>query len=87
MKPPFYETRMQNKIVSDEELPGIWWRTMTRPFLHSVLANAARREGVEIVTNSTVAGATFTCAVDKLLAAPCASPFKQNSNTASTRSS
>jgi 2-methyl-3-hydroxypyridine 5-carboxylic acid dioxygenase len=58
MKPPFYETRMQNKIVSDEELPGIWWRTMTRPFLHSVLANAARREGVEIVTNSTVIGAS-----------------------------
>jgi 2-methyl-3-hydroxypyridine 5-carboxylic acid dioxygenase len=58
MKPPFYETRMQNKIVSDEDLPGIWWRTMTRPFLHSVLAGAARREGVEIVTGSTVVGAT-----------------------------
>jgi 2-methyl-3-hydroxypyridine 5-carboxylic acid dioxygenase len=58
MKPPYYETRMQNTIVSDEELPGIWWRTMTRPFLHSVLANAAKREGVEIVTGSTVAGAT-----------------------------
>jgi 2-methyl-3-hydroxypyridine 5-carboxylic acid dioxygenase len=58
MTPPFYETRMQNSIVSDEAMPDIWWRTMTRPFLHSVLANAARREGVEILTGSTVAGAT-----------------------------
>lgn len=58
MRPPFYETRMQNTIVSQEELRDIWWRTMTRPFLHSVLAGAARREGVEIVTGSTVVGAT-----------------------------
>jgi 2-methyl-3-hydroxypyridine 5-carboxylic acid dioxygenase len=58
MTPPYYETRMQNSIVSDEDMPGVWWRTMTRPFLHSVLAGAARREGVEIVTGSTVAGAT-----------------------------
>lgn len=58
MTPPFYETRMQNHIVSDEGLPGIWWRTMTRPFLHSVLAGAARREGVEILTGSEVAGAS-----------------------------
>lgn len=58
MTPPNYETRMQNSIVSQEGLPDIWWRTMTRPFLHTVLASAARREGVEIVTGSTVAGAT-----------------------------
>lgn len=58
MTPPFYETRVQNKIVSDEGMPGIWWRTMTRPFLHSVLAGAARREGVEIVAGSEVVGAT-----------------------------
>lgn len=58
MTPPYYETRMQNRIVSDEGMPGIWWRTMTRPFLHSVLAGAARREGVEIRTGSEVAGAT-----------------------------
>lgn len=58
MTPPFYETRMQNRIVSDEAMTGIWWRTMTRPFLHSVLAGAARREGVEIETGSEVAGAT-----------------------------
>jgi 2-methyl-3-hydroxypyridine 5-carboxylic acid dioxygenase len=57
MQPPFYETRMQNRIVSDEDLPGIPWRTMTRPFLHSVLSSAARREGVEIVTGSEVVGA------------------------------
>ncbi|WP_375400084.1 FAD-dependent oxidoreductase [uncultured Amnibacterium sp.] len=58
MTPPYYETRMQNSIVSDEDLAGIRWRTMTRPFLHSVLASAARREGVEILTGSTVVGAT-----------------------------
>jgi 2-methyl-3-hydroxypyridine 5-carboxylic acid dioxygenase len=58
MTPPFYETRAQNAIVSDEALPGIWWRTMTRPFLHSVLAGAAQREGVEIVLGSEVVGAT-----------------------------
>lgn len=58
MTPPYYETRMNNVIVSDEAMPGFEWRTMTRPFLHSVLAGAARREGVEIVTGSTVAGAT-----------------------------
>lgn len=58
MTPPFYETRVQNAIVSDEALTGIWWRTMTRPFLHSVLVGAAQREGVEIVRNSEVVGAT-----------------------------
>lgn len=57
MRPPFYETRMQNRIVSDEDVPGIPWRTMTRPFLHSVLSAAARREGVEIVTGSEVVAA------------------------------
>lgn len=58
MTPPYYETRMQNRVISKEALPGIWWRTMTRPFLHSVLAEAARRESVDIVMNSEVAGAT-----------------------------
>jgi 2-methyl-3-hydroxypyridine 5-carboxylic acid dioxygenase len=58
MRPPFYETRMQNRIVSDEDVPGIPWRTMTRPFLHSILSTAARREGVEIVTGSEVVAAT-----------------------------
>jgi 2-methyl-3-hydroxypyridine 5-carboxylic acid dioxygenase len=58
MRPPFYETRMQNRIVSDEDVPGIPWRTMTRPFLHSILSTAARREGVEIVTGSEVVAAS-----------------------------
>ena len=57
MRPPFYETRMQNKIVSDEHIPGIPWCTMTRTLLHSVLSDAARREGVEIVTGSEVVSA------------------------------
>ncbi|WP_431247919.1 FAD-dependent oxidoreductase [Leifsonia xyli] len=57
MRPPYYETRMQNRIVSDEAVPGIPWRTMTRPFLHSVLSGAARRAGVEIVTGSEVVAA------------------------------
>lgn len=58
MTPPFYETRMQNKIVSDEAMEGIRWRTMTRPFLHSVLLGAARKAGVEIVAGSKVRAAT-----------------------------
>lgn len=58
MHPPYYETRMQNEIVSDEGLPGIRWRTMTRPFLHSVLLDAARKAGVEILTGSEVISAT-----------------------------
>ncbi len=60
MVPPFYETRMQNTIVSDEDplALGIPWRTMTRPFLHSVLSKAAKGAGVEIATDSEVVGAT-----------------------------
>ncbi|GAA4168442.1 NAD(P)/FAD-dependent oxidoreductase [Gryllotalpicola koreensis] len=58
MTPPFYETRMQNVIVSDEDMPGVWWRTLTRPFLHKVLSEAARHAGVEIATGSEVIGAT-----------------------------
>ncbi len=57
MTPPFYETRMQNEIVSDESLDGLRWRTMTRPFLHSVLLKAARAAGVEIIAGSEVASA------------------------------
>lgn len=57
MTPPFYETRMQNEIVSDEGLAEVPWRTMTRPFLHSVLSTAALRAGVEIRTGSRVVGA------------------------------
>ncbi len=58
MTPHAYETRMQNQTVSVEPLTDVWWRTMTRPFLHNTLATAAQREGVEIVTSSEVVGAT-----------------------------
>jgi 2-methyl-3-hydroxypyridine 5-carboxylic acid dioxygenase len=58
MTPPFYETRMQNQIVSDEAFEDFSWRTMTRPHLHSVLLNAARKAGATIVANSEVRSAT-----------------------------
>jgi 2-methyl-3-hydroxypyridine 5-carboxylic acid dioxygenase len=58
MTPPFYETRMQNRIVSDEALTGIRWRTMTRPFLHTTLLHAARAAGAEIIPGSEVVSAT-----------------------------
>ncbi|MEO8907622.1 MAG: NAD(P)/FAD-dependent oxidoreductase [Microbacteriaceae bacterium] len=58
MTPPFYETRMENKIVSDESFDGIVWRTMTRPLLHSVLLNAARKAGATVVADSEVISAT-----------------------------
>lgn len=58
MRPPFYETRLQNTIVSQEALDGIRWRTMTRPALHAALVDAATREGVEIHTGSEVVSAT-----------------------------
>ncbi|TPW78148.1 FAD-dependent monooxygenase [Schumannella soli] len=60
MRPPYYETRMQNRIVSQEGMDGIAWRTMTRPYLHSVLLNAARAAGAEVVAGSEVVGATET---------------------------
>lgn len=60
MKPPFYETRMQNEVVSDEAFENFTWRTMTRPFLHSVLLNAARRAGATVVAGSEVSSATET---------------------------
>lgn len=58
MTPPAYETRMNNVIQSQETLPGIRWRTMTRPHLHQSLLLAARESGVEILSGSEVAGAT-----------------------------
>lgn len=57
IRPPYYETRMQNNIVSDEAMEGFRWRTMTRPFLYSVLLEAARSFGVDIVTDSKVVSA------------------------------
>lgn len=63
MTPPYYETRMQNKIVSDEALEGIRWRTMTRPFLHSVLLGAARKAGATIIAGSEVQSARESGAI------------------------
>ncbi len=57
MTPPFYETRMHGTSVSREDFGGLPWRTMTRPYLHKVLLEAALAAGVEIVTGSEVAAA------------------------------
>ena len=58
MTPPFYETRTDNAIVSQEAIEGIRWRTMTRPHLYRTLLTAAREAGVEVVADSTVHSAT-----------------------------
>lgn len=58
MRPPAYETRTDNQIVSQEALDGVRWMTMTRPHLHTSLLTAAREAGVEVVGNSEVTGAT-----------------------------
>lgn len=58
MTPPYYETRMNNKTMSQEHLDGIRWSTQTRPHLFQVLLTAAREAGVEILTGSEVTGAT-----------------------------
>ena len=58
MRPPAYETRTDNAIVSQEQLEGVRWLTMTRPHLHTSLLTAARESGVEIVAGSEVVGAT-----------------------------
>ena len=57
MRPPIYETRVQNQVVSREPLPGMGWRVMTRQHLHGAILAAARREGVDIVVNSEVVSA------------------------------
>lgn len=57
MTPDSYDTRMQNQEVSSERFDDFWWRTMTRRFLHTVLLDAAREAGVEIVSGSKVSGA------------------------------
>lgn len=58
MRPPAYETRTDNAIVSQERLEGVRWLTMTRPHLHQSLLTAAREAGVEVIANSEVVGAT-----------------------------
>jgi 2-methyl-3-hydroxypyridine 5-carboxylic acid dioxygenase len=56
-RPPFYETRRNHETVS-LELGGYPYFTMTRPHLHRTLAEAALVNGVEIVLDSPVAGAS-----------------------------
>jgi 2-methyl-3-hydroxypyridine 5-carboxylic acid dioxygenase len=58
MTPPFYETRSDNVIVSQENLEGLPWRAMTRPHLLQTLLTAAREAGVEVVPGSEVVSAT-----------------------------
>lgn len=55
--PPTYETRRHNLTVSKETFNGLPWRIMTRQHLHTALANKARAEGVEILTDSEVVAA------------------------------
>lgn len=55
--PPYYETRRNNRTVSKEVFGPMTLRVMTRQHLHNALANAARREGVEIALNSEVVSA------------------------------
>lgn len=57
MTPPFYETRMNNEVVSKEDFGGLPWRTMTRSALHEALVGAAMKSGVEIKVNSYVTSA------------------------------
>lgn len=58
MTPPFYETRFNNEIVSQEDMDGRRWRTQTRPHLFETLLNAARESGVEVRAGSQVKAAT-----------------------------
>ncbi|MEO3768479.1 NAD(P)/FAD-dependent oxidoreductase [Streptomyces sp. B5E4] len=57
MTPPHYETRFQHASVSHEDFGGLPWRTMTRPYLHKCLLDAALAAGVEIRTGSEVVAA------------------------------
>lgn len=57
MTPPYYETRKQGQSVSREDFGGLPWRTLTRPYLHKVLLDAALAAGVEIRTGSEVVAA------------------------------
>lgn len=56
-----YETRHSNRIIAEHVFApdkGTRMLTMTRQHLYSAILRAARRENVDIVTNSTVIGAT-----------------------------
>jgi 2-methyl-3-hydroxypyridine 5-carboxylic acid dioxygenase len=55
VQPDYYETNLNGVSVSSE-LPGYPYWAITRPKLHSLLADAARASGVEIVTGSRAVG-------------------------------
>jgi 2-methyl-3-hydroxypyridine 5-carboxylic acid dioxygenase len=56
VQPDCYETNLNGESVSPE-LPGYPYWAIPRPKLHSLLADAARAAGVEIVTDSRAIGA------------------------------
>jgi 2-methyl-3-hydroxypyridine 5-carboxylic acid dioxygenase len=56
VRPDYYETFLNGASVS-LEVPGYPYWAITRPKLHSLLADAARAAGVEIVTSSRAVGA------------------------------
>jgi len=58
MHSPYYETRMNGEIRSQEALEGVRWVSVTRPHLYKTLLYAAREAGVEVVPDSEVTGAT-----------------------------
>jgi 2-methyl-3-hydroxypyridine 5-carboxylic acid dioxygenase len=58
MRPPAYETRMNNVIQSQETLDDLHWLTLTRPHLYETLLTAAREAGVEVVAGSEVVSAS-----------------------------
>src|SRR5882757_4629396 len=56
VRPDYYQTFLNGESVS-LEVPGYPYWAITRPKLHSLLAEAARAAGVEIVTSSRAVGA------------------------------
>lgn len=63
MTPPYYETRFNNEITSQEDLNGLRWRTQTRPHLFDTLLKVARESGVEVRAGSEVVSASEDGAV------------------------
>jgi 2-methyl-3-hydroxypyridine 5-carboxylic acid dioxygenase len=58
-----YETRRDNRLIAQHSFgaaSGTRMLTMTRQHLYSAILGAASREGIEIITNSHVVGATLT---------------------------
>ena len=56
VRPDYYQTFLNGESVS-LEVPGFPYWAITRPKLHSLLADAARAAGVQIVTSSRAVGA------------------------------